>query len=138
MHIQEGIIPYFLHSKMHIFSHFNISKIKMYLTIVVSQKNGCARTYALKFAKWVSVSWKKIPETVVEHVFKKCCITQTPADLEDNAWWKTSHISDSWSQTNDAQESNSTWRKPQQFNSLRFSSSGAANSDDDKKKERAT
>ena len=48
---ERSLFLYISDFKMHIFSHFNIAKIKMYLTIVVSQKNGCARTHALKFAE---------------------------------------------------------------------------------------
>ena len=98
MHIQEGIIPYFLHSKMHIFFHIlTFLKSKCILHCSQPEKRLC-KNICIKICI-VSVSGlEENPRDNSGACFKKCCITQTPGDIEEDTLGENTHIDDSWSQ----------------------------------------
>jgi len=40
-----------------------------------------------KVARWVSATWKAIPESIIVRSFKKCCISNALDGFEDDILW---------------------------------------------------
>ena len=46
------------------------------------------RTATSEVARWVSVAWKAIPESIIVIPFKKCCISNALDGSEDDILWE--------------------------------------------------
>jgi hypothetical protein len=50
------------------------------------------RASSSKLTEWVSAAWKKIAGKTVEHLFKKCCITDALDGTENDIIWDNSDL----------------------------------------------